>query len=548
MIGVAANLREEAVVREFFELFKTPWEFCQSRRQYDVVLCAGQVNLDAHAARLVLIFCGQTLPFDTVQGTQVLAQGSEGCAFDHDGLHIPIYGDYVTFQTEVSPGVEPSEGMLVRYKSNGKNVVRIGFDLFAEVRTLLTRGQPSVNAAIPTLELHIALLRALIVGSGVCLVEIPPVPDGYRFIACLTHDVDHPLMRQHKLDRTTLGFIYRATYGSLVKLLRGQLSLADLLTNWLAVLKLPLVHLGMAKDPWSEFDRYIVLEEGAPSCFFVIPFAGRPGRNLDGPAVSARAARYGAVDIKEQVHKVASGRCEVGLHGIDAWLDPSAARNEIDEIRALTGQHEIGVRMHWLYFNEQSPQVLESAGATYDSTIGYNETIGYRAGTSQVFKPLQVSNLLELPLHVMDTALFFPSHLNLSIAEARERIIRIVEEVIQFGGCVTLNWHDRSISPERLWEKVYVDILGELRNGGAWFATPAHAVSWFRKRRAATFESVHWHPSTLRADILSVMDDDLPGLQLRVHDRNDSYQDVGISATAQQSDANVTVGLRPHSL
>ena len=55
-------------------------------------------------------------------------------------------------------------------------LARIGYDLFGEVRTLLTVGQPPENASIPTLELHIALLRDLIVVCGFPLVEIPPVP------------------------------------------------------------------------------------------------------------------------------------------------------------------------------------------------------------------------------------------------------------------------------------------------------------------------------------------------------------------------------------
>ncbi len=100
--------------------------------------------------------------------------------------------------------------------------------------------------------------------------------------------------------------------------------------------------------------------------------------------------------------------CEVGLHGIDAWLDSSKGREELEEIRSLTGNSEIGVRMHWLYYDQQSPVALEKAGAAYDSTIGYNETVGYRAGTTQVYKPLEANRLLELPLHVMDTALFYP--------------------------------------------------------------------------------------------------------------------------------------------
>ena len=48
--------------------------------------------------------------------------------------------------------------------------------------------------------------------------------------------------------------------------------------------------------------------------------------------------------------------------------------------------------------------------------MGYNETVGYRAGTTQAYKPLEASRLLELPLHVMDTALFYPAYLGLSPA------------------------------------------------------------------------------------------------------------------------------------
>jgi hypothetical protein len=33
MIGIIANPTEHSVVREFFELFKTPWEFYRSDRK-----------------------------------------------------------------------------------------------------------------------------------------------------------------------------------------------------------------------------------------------------------------------------------------------------------------------------------------------------------------------------------------------------------------------------------------------------------------------------------------------------------------------------------
>jgi hypothetical protein len=322
------------------------------------------------------------------------------------------------------------------------------------------------------------------------------------------------------------GFLYRAICGSLVDALRGRLLWRNLWKNWVAAVKLPLVHLGLAKDCWSDLDQYLLIEEGTPSSFFVIPFEGRPGRTKQGTAPMARAARYGAADISDQLRKLMSAGCEIGVHGIDAWLDKSGASDELEEIRRVTGRQEIGVRMHWLYFDEQSPLTLERAGASYDSTVGYNETIGYRSGTTQAYRPLGASHLIELPLHVMDTALFFPSHLYLSASEARKRVGQMIDDVVQFGGCLTMNWHDRSIAPERLWGDVYVDLLAELKARGAWLTTAGHAVAWFRKRRSVVLEDVSRSAASLRAKIAIETDDDLPGLQLRVHEGGEQHRNA----------------------
>ena len=397
-------------------------------------------------------------------------------------------------------------------------VARIGYDLFSEVRTLLTSGQPVANASLPVLDLHIAFLRDLITSCGIPLVEIPPVPDGYQFAACLTHDVDHPSIRHHKWDHTMFGFLYRAIFDSLRKTLSGQMSVRNLFRNWAAALKLPFVHLGLAKDFWREFDdRYLELEKGLRSTFFVIPFSNRPGNKSSGPAPSIRAARYGAQDIADAIHKLTAAGCEVGLHGIDAWLDSSKGRQELDEIRRVTGTSEVGVRMHWLYYDQQSPVVLEQAGAIYDSTIGYNETVGYRAGTTQAYKPLNTNQLLELPLHIMDTALFYPSHLGLSRQQAESLVRPMLDNAVHLGGALTINWHDRSLAPERLWGEFYSDLIQDLKSRGAWFSTASQAIAWFRKRRSAEFETDGSAPGGVRAHVAVDQRDNLPALRLRIH-------------------------------
>ena len=544
MIGVVANSSDEAVVREFFELFKTPWELYQSCRKYDVILVAGSRDFDGTTASLIVVYSGLKFPADIAEPAYREKGDNQAAPLRYGKFQIPIYGRQLIFGSSNRTGVDTEfpDHTICSTQSNGTRRVRVGYDLFDEVRTLLTNGQPVVNAGIPALDLHIALLRQLIVESGIHLIEIPPVPEGCRFIVCLTHDVDHPLLRRHKFDHTMLGFVYRAFVGTLIAAIVGRRPWRHVWTNWLAVLKLPLVHLGLSPDPWAEIERYLVLENGASSSFFVIPFAGQSGRQGGNAAPSARAAAYGAADISSQIRNLVAADCEVALHGIDAWMDTSAAANELDAIRSITGKEEVGVRMHWLYFDTQTPLKLERAGASYDSSFGYNETVGYRAGTSQGYKPLVASRLIELPLHLMDTALFYPSYLNLTPEQAYKRVGPMIENVVEFGGCLTINWHDRSIAPERLWGDFYVALVAELRKKGAWFATATQAAAWFRKRRSAVFENVAWETEAVRVQIGAEYDD-LPGLQLRVHDV-ESCQTVGFAGEEASQPCSTRVGWR----
>jgi peptidoglycan/xylan/chitin deacetylase (PgdA/CDA1 family) len=334
--------------------------------------------------------------------------------------------------------------------------------------------------------------------------------------------VDHPSIRKHKWDHTVLGFVYRATFGSLLQLMQGRISLGNLLKNWIAASKLPLVQMGFAKDFWRDFDdQYLAVEKGRPSTFFVIPFSDHPGKNSDGPAPAFRGARYGAADVAGAIQKLSNAGCEIGLHGIDAWIDSDRGRVELEEIQRLSGASHVGVRMHWLYFDQKSHATLENAGADYDSTVGYNQTVGYRAGTAQAYKPFEVERLIELPLHIMDTALFYPSHLGLTPAQAKMLVDRLQNEVVQFGGCLTINWHDRSTAPERLWDATYRDLLESLTQRGACFSTASQTVSWFRKRRSAVFEEDSSDPTVLRVRVAWDEQDHLPALQVRTHNPRD---------------------------
>src|SRR6266568_4040495 len=338
MIGVIASEAERSAVVEFFELFKTPWEFHRPGAHYDVLLCSNSL-VPENSARLLLLYGAQRQAFEECRSMKTRpAPGHDFVSFRDERM--PIYGSCLLFD-------RPCNAVLV---------------------------------------------------------HILPVPAGHRFIVCLTHDVDHPCVRYHKCDRTMFGFLFRALVGSVINFCRGRRSLRQVAINWKAAFSLPLVFAGLAKDFWNQLDRYLELERHLASTFFVIPTKGEAGVDSHGRTRAKRASRYASTDIADDLKRLLSANREIGVHGIDAWRDIAKARDERKGIQEITGADDIGVRMHWLYFNSQAPLTLEKAGFSYDSTAGYNETIGYRAGTAQVFKHANVDSLLELPLPIMDTA------------------------------------------------------------------------------------------------------------------------------------------------
>jgi len=519
MIGVIANGIDQSTVAEFFELFKTLWEFWRPGTRYDVLLCSNS-PVPENDASLVLLYGSQRQAFEVSRGIKTRSIRGTGLVTFRD-RRMPIYGNFLLFDGQddkllLHDGT--GAATAVATVSGPQAMIRLGFDLFEEVHHVLTQGQPVELASIPTLELHISLLRQLILSQGVALVEIPPVPAGYRFIVCLTHDIDHPGVRYHKFDHTMFGFLYRAVIGSVIQFCLARRSLRQVAANWKAALSLPLVFAGIVKDFWNQLDRYLKLENELASTFFVIPTKGDAGIDPKGRTNPRRASPYDAAEIADEIKKLLCANREIGVHGIDAWRDSAKGDDERERIQEITGAGDIGVRMHWLYFDSQAPLMLEKAGFGYDSTFGYNETIGYRAGTAQVFKHPNVDHLLELPLHIMDTALFYPSYMNLSDEQAGAAMLPLIENTTGFGGVLTINWHDRSLGPERLWGDTYVTLLGDLRARTPWFATAAQAVSWFRKRRSAVIESVILEGDSVRVKI-SVDEDksNLPGLRLRVH-------------------------------
>ena len=181
-------------------LLSLPLTRCQTFRAKLVIVCGhGAKDVDARFGIIA----------DRVQ---------RGTVVNHEDASLPIYNELLTFGNLGSGTACLGAGDAIsgiRIDSAESRVIRLGYDLFDEIQFLISAGQPAEYAHIPTLDIHIGMLREWILAAGLPLLEIPPSPANYSFIACLTHDIDFIGIRQHFLDHSMWGFAYRATLGAI---------------------------------------------------------------------------------------------------------------------------------------------------------------------------------------------------------------------------------------------------------------------------------------------------------------------------------------------
>jgi hypothetical protein len=530
LIGVACREGQQPWVREFFELFKTPWEFYLPEGSYSVVISTS--GRPANLKTRLLVEYGANLGHGVEQR---IPSAAEDLYLECDsGRRIPLYGPVFPFaprsaalarlNSTLAPAVIEAQRSPIR-------VIRAGYDLFEEVEFLISCGQPPQNASIPALDMHISMLREWIVTTGIPFVEIPPAPPGYDFTCCLTHDVDFIRITDHKLDHTLLGFLQRASLGSVWNFMKGETTWRHCAENLKAFASLPAVYLGVCDDFWlQDFDRFLELERETKATFFFIPFKDRSGENVMRPRSARRAAAYDVSKEVELLQRLKAAGNEISVHGIDAWHSAEKGREERARIAEACGEPACGIRMHWLCLDQSSPRALEEAGFHYDSTWGYNETIGYRAGTHQVFKPAGAQRLLELPLHIQDTALFYPGRLASTGNRAWALCETVVQNAASYGGTLTVLWHTRSLSPERQWGEFYVRLLDEIKRRRVWFTTAKEAVNWFQGRRAVSFRRTDVFGELRVALSAPHCEQALPNVAIRIHTGDGTFHDMAWTA------------------
>jgi hypothetical protein len=299
-------------------------------------------------------------------------------------------------------------------------------------------------------------------------------PQGARFAACLTHDVDH---------LTTLPWRERVRQ---LRQVGGQVSRERRL-RWGMAAGIFATGMACGLAQTAPYDEWMMDEArfGFRSTFFVLPERLSAPHPCDAFYTYADPVHYCGkrMAFAAATRQVRREGWEIGLHGSYASaFDVRVLADEKRQLEAMLGMPVASVRQHFLRFRvTETPHIQAAAGFHADSSVGFASLIGCRAGIAFPFFWPQEPELLEVPLLIQDIGLLTGGSAHWS--ECLMRAQALVHRVAAVGGVLTLDWHTHSSAPGA--RACYQALLATIADLGGWGCTLAALTDWWRERRAA---------------------------------------------------------------
>jgi hypothetical protein len=313
--------------------------------------------------------------------------------------------------------------------------------------------------------------------------ELEPLwPEGRRFAACLTHDVDllGPRSTPRQILRHARAGLERD--GTMRRFARPGARIARSLRGGVA--RVPSVR--------DTIERSVELERsrGLTASYLFTPPPGRDASRFDCVYAPDDLCRFRGArrSVAELMRTLAEEGFDVGLHGsYHAGVRPGVLERERATIERATGLTIVSTRQHLLHWDVRtSPALQASAGLRVDSSLGFNRNVGFRAGTSLPFRLFDVAaggelDLLEVPPVLQDVSLLDTWGLELDPERARQLVAGFASAAADAGAAVTLVFHpDKLTNPQ--WLGLYEWTLDHLVERGAWITSLRGADEWWRER------------------------------------------------------------------
>ena len=156
---------------------------------------------------------------------------------------------------------------------------------------------------------------------------------------------------------------------------------------------------------------------------------------------------------------------EMGVHpGYQTFGDRPKLATEVARLREALKVNSPGGRQHYLRWSPDTWLDWEACGLSYDSSLGFADQFGFRAGTAFPYRPWSLRenrelNLIEVPLILMDCTPV--KYMKLAREEGLERLKALVQRTAHTGGVFTLLWHNTPLlDPDyNGWYEPILDLL-----------------------------------------------------------------------------------------
>jgi hypothetical protein len=331
---------------------------------------------------------------------------------------------------------------------------------------------------IPIVNVYVGYLERLL-RDRLGVVGRPRWPDGKRAAIALSHDVDMPDryallqsgLRPWRLRRNARG--YARSTARLARARLGDRTPGDF---WLF-------------DDVARSER----DHGFRSTFFfsAVPFHHAHGDPVD-VLYDVRDPRFRPV-----FERLLDDGFDIGLHAsYRAFEEPERLATERAALAGAARTAIPGIRHHYWHLGPDIAATLrghEAAGFEFDSSIAFNDHVGFRRSVALPFHPFdpvlgRPLRTIQIPTFCMDGNLFYTSD---DVEAGVSAVDALVDEIVATGGVGSIDWHIQTSYPAnpefRSWGIAYQEILGGLAGRpDVWVTDMASIARWSAARSAAT--------------------------------------------------------------
>lgn len=266
-------------------------------------------------------------------------------------------------------------------------------------------------------------------------------PQTYQFVP--TFDIDYAWSYRNKGMIRTVGAIIKDVSQFRFKTLKNRLE----------------VHFFQKKDPYFTFDAIKQWHSDCgilPIFFFLVGNYGTFDKNTSSSNLEFQAL----IKDLSQTH-------EVNIHpSYQSNQSINTVMMEKERLEKIIQKEVTASRQHFLKMTlPETYRNLIKLGITADYTMGYADTIGFRAGIASSFlwydlEQDKVTKLRISPFQVMDVTLRL--YMKYSPEEAILAVKEMIEVIQSVNGLFSTLWHNNSLCEQEGWEgwsKVYQEIL-----------------------------------------------------------------------------------------